>query len=126
MLVMLGRILYWVNPLLLTYGKEIRRINEFAADCAVTRTYSPESYMNALKATNTGYAKMENSLVSNSEDDFAERFSKIRAKAIPWYKNFRFLVIVPLIIILMLLFSSEIVINLGKLSSDSSLPPPSW
>lgn len=122
LLIMLSRILCWVNPLLPIYGKEMKRINEFAADRSVARLYGSESYINALKITDTNFMKMEGSLINNIEEEFAERISKIQAKPVTWRNNCRVLIVVPLVILLLLLFSSELFVNIGKLPNAYNLP----
>lgn len=121
-LIMLGRILYWANPLLVVYGKEVKRINEFAADHAVAKVYGTEAYIKALKSTDTDKTELQSILVNSNEDRFAERFEKMKAKSAP-YRNFRLLLIIPLAVVLMLLFSGESLVNLGKLpDTHISLP----
>lgn len=122
MLIALGRILYWANPLLLTYGKELRRVNEFSADRAVTRAYDKTAYASTIKTFGLGLGKMAGLLVNSNSRAYADRIGKLEAKAVPWYRNVKVLVIIPLAILLMLLFSSELLVNLGKLSSSVGMP----
>lgn len=120
-LLMLYRILCWANPLLRTYSNEIKRVNEFAADRAVAKVYGTSSYMQALRESNYSKAEVRSALVNSNNDRLTERFEKMNTK-VAWYKNVRLLLIVPLTILLMLLFSSELLVNVGSLPEGFGIP----
>lgn len=112
LLLMLMRFLCWFNPLYGKYSRELRLVNEYAADRAVMRTVGIREYMRTIVDTQ-GWQHEESKVLSFGFDGnkyMSKRIAMIRRYGDECYTSgLRLFCIVPASMLLLLLAPSFVI-----------------
>lgn len=106
LLVNFAKVLFWFNPLIYIFERSLREIHEYQADQGVTSAYAPREYATLLLQLITakpGWQFMNNF----NQFQTKKRIIMMAKSKSPSWQRLRFLILIPVIGLLLFVFSCE-------------------
>lgn len=110
--------LFWFNPLLFIYKKDLRQIHEFEADRLATRQTPKQSYINTLLNQSFGSRNISfiNSFYNSS--NLKKRIKMLQHAKSSNLKKLKYLLILPIIVLAILVSCSQDEVSKAELTQE--------